>query len=253
MLSHGVSSYQLIEPSAGNGSFLFDGVDGYDLHPEHTAVVQNDFLCDQSTSALMRTYKNPIFIGNPPFGVKSKLVIDFIKQALKYWKYAGFIVPVQLRKFLTQNRLPANFRLILDDDLPEDSFTFCGKDYAIRCCFQVWTTTDNGEDLRIRTKPSTTHADFRIEQHNATNASVHLLSSNFSFATYRQGYHDYNQLLHSTDELNPKRQYVFFYTSDSDVLSRLKSIDFTKLAMRNTSTPGFGKADLVAEYVRLWG
>jgi hypothetical protein len=53
--------------------------------------------------------------------------------------------------------------------------------------------------------------------------------------------------------LDRRKQWMFFKASTQLVLTNLKSINFDELAQKNTSVKGFGKADVVGEYVRLFG
>lgn len=46
---------------------------------------------------------------------------------------------------------------------------------------------------------------------------------------------------------------MFIKAKDEIILERLLKIDFEKLSKKNTTIPGFGKADLVKEYKELYG
>lgn len=52
--------------------------------------------------------------------------------------------------------------------------------------------------------------------------------------------------------LNPSKQWMFFKTDSPMARERLLKLDFDKLSELNTSVKGFGKADVVAEYERLY-
>ena len=85
----------LLEPSAGCGNFLKVltnyNVVAYDLLPEGENIVQQDFLLLESE------YKDYITIGNPPFGKRSKLAIQFFNKATTMSKVIGFIIPNSAR------------------------------------------------------------------------------------------------------------------------------------------------------------
>lgn len=85
-------------------------------------------------------------------------------------------------------------------------------------------------------------------QYNRTKESEKYFDYNWDFAVLRQGYGDYNRLYTDKSTMDRKKQYIFFKTKDDITLSKLKSIDFNKLSLKNTTTPGFGKADVVEEY-----
>ena len=86
---------EIIEPSAGNGSFSnqIENCIAYDLVPENENINQANFL------GLKLKYKiGRLFIGNPPFGVHSKLAIDFYNKCCYYGDYIAFILPISFYK-----------------------------------------------------------------------------------------------------------------------------------------------------------
>lgn len=132
------------------------------------------------------------------------------------------------------------------------SFIHNDKDSNIRCCFQIWTKLETSyPDLRIKTPPKTTHKNFEMFLHNNTKATLKYFDKTkyeWNFAVPRQGYYDYSLRIEDEKELQKNIQYIFFKTEDKKVLENLKNIDFEKLSRKNTTIPGFGKADIVAYY-----
>ena len=243
------TNYTYLEPSAGSGAFvrplLSRNVTACDICPEADFIQTQDFL----TSELQAD----VVLGNPPFGTRAKLAIDFINKAATFAKYIAFILPVQFRKYGTQKLLDPSLSLIFDQTLPADSFLLDGKDYSVRCCFQVWAVNNTtAPDYRLKISPPTTHPDFQMWLYNNVPQAVSVFDNDFDFAVPRQGYQDYT-LRASIDECVLYKQWMLFKASSPVVLERLLNLDFEKLSMLNTSTPGYGKADVVTEYVRLYG
>ena len=93
----------LLEPSAGSGVFLkcFKNYkyEAYDIEPEGANIEQLDFLTFESE------YKDYIVIGNPPFGHRNKLSIDFFNKASSFSKIIGFIIPNTFLKWSVQKQL----------------------------------------------------------------------------------------------------------------------------------------------------
>lgn len=253
-----------IEPSAGSGVFLDVMEDhehrlGFDIEPtENNHKIQyNDFIKDDLFKLLTEDEKNKniIFIGNPPFGKKAKLAIDFVNKSLNYSNIVGFIVPIQFRKWSVQSKINKNAQLILDVDLEEKAFEFMGKDYKVRCCFQVWVLDlkeYNFKDLRLNTKPETKHPDFEMYQYNRTEQAKKFFNYNWDFAVYRQGYQDYNFKAFKKEDCNEKQQWIFFKAKDQDTLNKLLNLDFVKLSKKNIGIPGFGKADVIQEFLQMY-
>lgn len=250
-----------IEPSAGAGVFL-DVISsqedklGFDIAPTRESkhsILKNDFLNDNLLPKISRhNHKELIFIGNPPFGKKASLAIDFINKSLEYGKAVGFIIPIQFRKWSAQSKINEKAQLVLDMDLQENAFEFMGKDYNVRCCFQIWIldgfTKKKFTNLRMASKPDITHPDFELYQYNRTEEAKKFFDYDWDFAVPRQGYLDYTTKAYSKDECNEKHQWIFFKAKNDSTLKLLKEMDFEKLSKKNIGIPGFGKADVIQAY-----
>ena len=74
-----------IEPSAGNGSFmkiLPHGSIGFDIEPRCIGIQKQDYLT-----------KKYIIFGNPPFGLRGHLALNFINHSYLFANYVCFILP----------------------------------------------------------------------------------------------------------------------------------------------------------------
>lgn len=248
-----------LEPSAGGGAFLraleLQGLDktGWDIDPQCEDVIANDFLSSDNPPLPEREI---IVIGNPPFGKRSKLAINFINRALEFSDTVAFILPIQFNKYSAQSKINSKAKLVLNYILPSNSFIYRGEEYSVRCCFQVWTTRSGMMDLRIKEAPITKHPDFEMWQYNNTKQAEKYFNKNkyqWDFAVPRQGYKDYTIREENPNLMNRRTQWIFFKANSPIVLERLRLLDYEKLSHKNTSTPGFGKADVIEEYEKLYG
>ena len=242
-----------LEPSAGSGNFLtyLKNYEAYDIVPEGENIIKADFL------SLELSHNNYVTIGNPPFGKRSKLAIDFFNHAAKFSKIIAFIVPVSFMKWGVHKELDNNFKLQAYMYIPENSFTDKGKDFSVRCVFQIWTKDNISHNLRILKSPPIKHEDFNIWQYNATPEAMKYIDENWKYAIYRQGYKDYHYLFLKEKEYDivkeqMKRNIQFFFIEPLCERAErfVHEADFEGLAARNTSTPGFGKADFVSYYLQ---
>jgi predicted RNA methylase len=241
---------QIIEPSAGDGSFVFGAareVIAFDLYPEADTIQEHDFLKDDLGEKIDLS-RPTVFLGNPPFGKRNALAIEFINKALTYGNLVGFIVPIGFRKWATQKQINPAAKLVLDEPLPEDAFTFRGEPYSVRCTFQVWSLDKRYVDFRIKSKPPTAHPDFEMWQYNATPQAKRHFEQPWTFAVPRQGYSNYSDWISRNSECDPKKHWMLLRPANADVEARLQNIDFEALARGNCTVPGFGKADLVTAY-----
>lgn len=248
-----------LEPSAGSGNFLncLKNYIALDIKPEDDRIQEQDFL------KWISHEQHLITIGNPPFGSRSKLAIKFFNHAAEYSDIVAFIVPVSFMKWSVQKELDKRFSLVNYFYLEEESFSANGKPYSVRTVFQVWvrqkTEYDSGINKRLQKQPPIKHDDFNIWQYNATPEAVKTVEENWTIATYRQGYHDYNELFdHDSYEYikekmtgEKKQQFFFIQPLTEEAEKIIRSMDFNALAARNTATPGFGKGDFVSYYTEL--
>lgn len=248
-----------LEPSAGAGAFLnyLPHYVAFDIKPEDERIGKQDYL-------LYETNKSDfITIGNPPFGKRSKLAIDFFNKASSMSEIIAFIVPVSFMKWNVQKNLNSDFALLNYKYLEPESFTFNDKPYSVRTVFQIWVKKksqyDKGINLRLTKNPPISHTDFNIWQYNATPEAIKYIDEDWKYATYRQGYHDFNEIFtrdnyeHIKEKMigDRKQQFFFIKPLTEQAEQIILSMDFNALAERNTATPGFGKGDFVSYYTEL--
>lgn len=143
----------IIEPSAGAGALLnhipSDGpkIHAIDLLPERDDITQCDFF-----DFVFPEGKN-IVIGNPPFGKRSKLAIEFFNRCAEHADVIAFIIPVTWEKYSIHKQLADDWALIANERLPEASFELGGKPYKVRCTMQVWVRGD-ADSLRLTSRPT---------------------------------------------------------------------------------------------------
>ena len=146
----------VIEPSAGNGSFLTRIPTakklGIDISPEHIDIIEQDFLTYSPSGGA----GGPILVvGNPPFGRVSSLAIKFFNHASKWADVIAFIVPRTFRRVSVHNKLNTHFHLVFDAEIPQGSFS---PPMMAKCCFQIWEKNETKQ--RSVVKLSTSHADW---------------------------------------------------------------------------------------------
>ena len=131
----------VIEPSAGNGSFSNQiECTAYDIEPEHEGVIQQDYL------ALDIDYKSGrLIIGNPPYGRCMNLAQKFFKKSVELGDYIAFVLPISQ---LNNTQSMFEFDLIYSEDLGEHEYS----DRMLHCCFNVYKRPTNGLNKQQRTK-----------------------------------------------------------------------------------------------------
>jgi predicted RNA methylase len=130
----------IIEPSAGNGSFI-NAIKSlsthhvfYDLEPEHPEIIRQDFL-DLTPPV---NYNKIHIIGNPPFGRQSSLAIQFIRKSCTFCDSLSFILPKSFKKDSMKSKIPLDYHLICELDLGKNAFLVDNIEYDVPCVFQIW-------------------------------------------------------------------------------------------------------------------
>ncbi|UUD34984.1 hypothetical protein NPA07_04205 [Mycoplasmopsis caviae] len=135
-----INKYVWIEPSVGESCFFDllpkDKKIGIDIEPKRNDVIKSDFL----------QYKFPnqptIVIGNPPFGHRGVLALEFIQHS-KEADFICFILPMFFEskgKGSIKYRINKEFNLLYSKQLPQKSFyTPDGNDADVKCVFQIWS------------------------------------------------------------------------------------------------------------------
>jgi hypothetical protein len=139
----------IVEPSAGNGSFLnqLEGVKvpmvvGLDISPEDQNIIKMDFF--NYTPILSTPLSSTVLvIGNPPFGRVSSTAIKFFNHSAKWANVIAFIIPRTFRRPSVQNRLDKMFHLVYDEDTPINPCCF-EPQMNVKCCFQIWERREIG-------------------------------------------------------------------------------------------------------------
>lgn len=137
-----------IEPSAGNGSFikkikaLFNYYIFYDIEPEHPEITKQDYLDLDYQFIFENNYNKIHIIGNPPFGRQSSWAIKFIKKSCEYCDTISFILPKSFKKDSMKKYFPLNFHLVVEYDIPDNSFLVDDMMHDVPCVFQIWEKKD---------------------------------------------------------------------------------------------------------------
>ena len=140
----------VIEPSAGNGSFLSKiphaNKIGIDISPESDDILEMSWF-DYS---IPETYSKTLIIGNPPFGLRNNLSKKFIKHSVSFSNVytVAFVLPNVYNKHTMQRVIPKDYRIKTILELPKDSFEIKGETYHVPCSFYVFEKS-KGPDLRF--------------------------------------------------------------------------------------------------------
>lgn len=234
----------IIEPAVGSGAFVkaipanYTGkVLSYDIEPEFEGAVVQDWL--EFSPELVKNYKSILVLGNPPFGVRNKLSLEFILKAFSIpnVKEIAFILPTVYNKHTLQSKIPKELKLVSVLALDVNSFEYLGQPYKIPTSFYVFSK-EGTTDLRFNPALYTEADDFKYGT-----------SQDYDFFVMGAAPHVVKDKPEPTN-----RGYYIKVTKKEDVskvIENFKTIEWKKFA--NSSASGgvawFSKPELIKAYM----
>jgi hypothetical protein len=236
----------IIEPSAGNGSFLNQipstNKIGIDILPEDSNIIKQDFFDYFPPSEKT----NILVIGNPPFGKISSLAIKFFNHSSNWASVIAFIIPRTFRKISVQNKLNSMFHLVYDEEIPNNPCCFLPK-MMVKCCFQIW---EKREVKRQFIDLPISHIDWdflSFGPKDSKNQPTPPINADFAMRAYggNIGFIKTEGL----DKLRPKSWHWFKSNIDKDILiNRFQQLDYSK-SLNTARQNSMGKAELISLYL----
>ncbi len=237
-LGLGLNAFHFLEPSAGSGSFVgaLKGLGiadclALDIAPKAQGIQKKDYLLE-----LIEFNKKRIIIGNPPFGHRGKLALDFLNKSLNEAPIVAFILPNLFKRYSIQKHIDKRAKLVLNADLEKNAFIFNERPYDVKCVFQIYMHKNialNLKDERIIAPPKIRHNDFITYIHNNTPHTLKYFNKEkyqWDFAVVRQGFYDYNEKI--TKMIFKK---IFVLKNLTDTTNILARPDSSTLTLYNGS------------------
>ncbi len=232
-----------VEPSAGDGVFLellpADRRVGVDIDPRAGGVVAADFLTWEPPGTAGRV----LTIGNPPFGQRAALAIDFLNAACAFSDAVAFILPRSFNKYTFANRVPRAFHLLGGFDCDEFR-AVDGRAHRVKAVFQVWERRESQRPLVL---PPATHPHFAMRHcHLSRVGSDELvrLRSTYAFAVPQVGC----DFAPRDSAAVTRGSHWFIAPSVPGVRGRFQKLDFAFLRDMNTAHTSLSKRDIVTAY-----
>jgi len=241
-----IAKYDLIvEPSAGNGSFLnqipSNKKIGIDISPEQPNIIKQDFF-DYSPPT---TSSNILVLGNPPFGRISSVAIKFFNHSAKWANVIAFIIPRTFRKISVQNKLDTSFHLVYDEDIPTSPCSFSPK-MMVKCCFQIW---EKKEIKRQIIELPVTHPDWEfLKLGPLDDKGQPTPPSGADFAMRAYGGKIGEIRTTGLNELRPKSWHWFKVNIDKkELIERFSKLDYSN-SVNTARQNSMGRGELVSLY-----
>lgn len=246
----------VIEPSAGNGSFLTRIPTakkiGIDISPEHDDIIKQDFLTYNPATGDAGDSGDSIkilVVGNPPFGRVSSLAIKFFNHASKWADVIAFIIPRTFRRVSVQNKLNTSFHLIFDEEIPMKPCSFSPPMMA-KCCFQIWEKRDTERPI---IELSTKHDDWDFLGFGPKDAKGQPTPpEGADFAMRAYGGKCGEIVDTGLEILRPKSwHWIKSKINKNTLIERFNSLDYT-LSLDTARQNSIGRGELVRAYSEMY-
>lgn len=140
---NGYEISEFLEPSAGNGVFSnylsTSGLEvlAIDIEPDGDDIIKADYLTYD-----LNYVNGRCVIGNPPYGNRLNLAINFFKKSIEIADYIVFILPISQ---LNNTQSFYQFDLLYSEDLGVMTFSNTRK---VHCCLNIYVRPKNGLNKR---------------------------------------------------------------------------------------------------------
>ena len=237
----------IIEPSAGNGSFI-DKIKSlsnnwlfYDLEPENKEIIKQDYLelnvadFKKQCSQLPNTKIH--LIGNPPFGRQSSLAIKFIKKSCAFCESISFILPKSFKKDSLKKHFPLNFHLICEIELPNKSFLVNNVEYNVESIFQIWEKKNYNREI--------------IKKIESTKFNFVKKTENPDISFRRVGVYA-GKIDISILDKSEQSHYFIKFTNNKSKEENIDNLNKIKFEGNNTVGPkSISKQELIKEFIKI--
>ena len=239
-----------VEPSAGKGAFLAcmppDKRIGIDIEPWgwHYGSVGKD-IEEQDFFNFIWPEGRTITIGNPPFGRKGKLAMQFLNISSENSEIVAFILPSIFSKYTFINRVHPMMHLIHEVPVTEfDSPDGIGEGPKVNCVFQIW---EKSTELRPKIVKPTSCDDFDMIHRHFSRTSPdereRLKSYDFAISQIE------GKIRNCEDVTAGSVYFIKDNTPDKSVRSVMERVDFSDLSKHHVGATSLTKADIVEGYL----
>ena len=232
----------IVEPSAGNGSFitgiksLTSNFKFYDLEPDNSEIIKQDYLL-YDYGIVKNTYSKIHIIGNPPFGRQSSLAIKFIKKSCEFCDSVSFILPKSFKKDSLKKTFPLNFHLIFEIDLPDKSFLVDGVEHNVPCIFQIWGKKNVNRIVNEKLEPNNF---IFVEQTENPDISFRRVGVNAGTIDKK------------INEKSIQSHYFIKFTNEKSTTDNIQNLSIITYDFNNTVGPrSISKQELIKEFNKI--
>lgn len=235
-----IKEYTFIEPSAGDGSFLHilpEGSIGLDIEPRSHGIEKQDYL----TWKPIDTTKKYIVFGNPPFGLRGHLALNFINHSYGFADYVCFILPQLFEsdgKGSPRKRVKG-YNLVYSEGLSAIFYNPEKQEVKVNGVFQIWSKHTSNIKYTIKT-----NSEEKMKVYSLSNGGTVASTRNKDMIGKCDIYlpstcfgKENMKVYDSFEDLPGKKGYgIVFFTEKTEMVTKAKSIDWSSISFLSTNS-----------------
>jgi len=240
VVSVDVSKYIFIEPSAGDGSFLKilpEGSIGLDIEPRNKSITKQDYL-SWYPEDLTKKY---IVFGNPPFGLRGHMALNFINHSSRFADYVCFILPQLFESDGkgTPRKRVKEYNLIYSEKLTAMFYLPDKETVKVNGVFQIWSKIMSNVKYQVKKLPEDKMKVYSLSDGGTVSTTrnkdkigkcdLYLPSTCFG--------KDNMRLYNSFEDLPGRKGYgIVFFKDKEKIITKAREIDWEKASFLSTNS-----------------
>lgn len=235
-----IQDYIFIEPSAGDGSFLkilpTDTI-GFDIEPRLEGIQRQDYLMWKPQNS----NKKYIVFGNPPFGLRGHLALQFINHSYSFADYVCFILPQLFEsdgKGSPRKRVKG-YNLIYSKRVSALFYTPEKYDVKVNGVFQIWSKYSSNPEYNIKSNIEDKMKIYSLSDGGSVSSTrnkkmigkcdIYLPSTCFGKHNMR--------VYNCFEDLPGKKGYgIVFFTEKENMIIKANNIDWSSISFLSTNS-----------------
>jgi len=247
-----IQDYTFIEPSAGDGSFLHNlppGSIGLDIEPRSTGIQTQDYLTWKPNNITNNKY---IVFGNPPFGLRGHLALNFINHSYSFADYVCFILPQLFEsdgKGSPRKRVKG-YNLIYSEGLSAMFYSPENREVKVNGVFQIWSKHSSSPTYTIKVNSDKNMKVYSLSDGgtvSSTRNKVMIGKCDIYIPSTCFG-KDNMKIYKCFEDLPGKKGYgIVFFTEKDKMIKKAQSIDWSSVSFLSTNSAYNLRTSLIFE------
>jgi hypothetical protein len=245
--------YTFIEPSAGDGAFLKvlpQGTIAMDVEPRNERITRQDYLT--WTPPPQGDNKKYIVFGNPPFGLRGHVALNFINHSHKFADYVCFVLPQLFEsdgKGSPRKRVQG-YNLIYSEKVSAPFYTPENTNVEVNGVFQIWSkhTSDSKYTIAVAAQDEVKIYSLSDGGTVATTRNKKMLDKCDIYLPSTCFGKDTMRLYESFEALPGRKGYgVVFLKNKTKHMEKSRGIDWNTVAFLSTNSAYNLRTSLIME------